>query len=57
MARVLKQWRIPFDGPGRLFLRGFLVYDDARAIATVRVMDGVDRVAVDEGFPLSLTPR
>jgi hypothetical protein len=57
MARVLKQWRIPFDGPGRLFLRGFLVYDDARAIATVRVMDGVDHVAVDEGVPLPLTPR
>lgn len=56
-AAVLRQWRIPFDGPGRLFLRGFLVYDDARAIASVRVMDGLDHTAVDEGVPLPLTPR
>jgi hypothetical protein len=56
-ATVLKQWRLPFDGPGRLFLRGFLVYDDNRAIASVRVMDGLERMAVDEGVPVPLTPR
>jgi hypothetical protein len=49
---IVRRWKMPFDGPGRFFLRGFLDYDSAARIASVRITDGLERTAVDERVSL-----
>ena len=49
---ILRRWSLPFAGPGRLFLRGFLDYDNTRNAASVRITDGPDRMMVEEDVAL-----
>ena len=49
---VVRRWKIPFEGPGRFFLRGFLEYDAAMSLASVRVIDGLDSTAIDDRVSL-----
>ena len=49
---VLRKWTLPFVGPGRLFLRGFLGHGTTVNTVSVRVTDGLDLTMVEEDVTL-----
>lgn len=52
-AVIMRKWEMPFEGPGRLFLRGFLEYVALKKVAIVQITDGVDTTVVAERIALN----
>ena len=52
-ARILRQWKMTFDGPGTLFQRAFLEYDSVSGMALVQVTDGLDWTLLKETVSVS----